>query len=822
MASAGAGPGRGSAVAELGRGLMAVLDISGERVAAVRSRHVLAALAATQWLLLAVLALRAGHDGWVYDPAARPGAGVVSALPGIVLFQTLVLLPLALVLVFAVARELAGRVFAAWAATVWVLLPYAGIVFANRSFRHAYVDRFLTHAVGLAADPAFPALVLFLLASLFALRAARAGAAAEVAGAVVAAAAAVAFAPRAATVAIVPVAALAAGGRRRATAAAALLLAVLLLGVGLAVHAGLLAGPLGRVSPGTAGDILASLKETFWSGRVLEWLLAAGIVGALRGRLPAGTVVAVASLAGFLSISGGADPRSASVAMLQGVLPAWFAIVLAVASIPLLAPRGGARRPAAEVLEGWRGRLLAPVRGGAAVEDRESSRAVPMPLWAAIAISCFVGVMLFVGIWNATRYPVALGYDAAEHIAYADQLIQQGKIPTQAQGGEYYTPPGYYALAGAATWVGGRLGMDDPHRAAQVLNILFVLATAALLLALARMLFPRRPVLWVAAVGFFAFLPVVSKTAAMFHPETLNMLVSTAAVTLGVRMLLRRDFGLRWLALLGCLLGLGQLVRASSLFTLAAVGIAFLAALGSGPVRRQISWRKVALALAALVVVVTPWYARQVVTYHKQPIYVNTALTQQLFDPAPYPSPPRPPYFGIALDDIFNRPVRPFYENQSLSETYTEIWGDWTGNFAWSGYSQGPSPGALVVLKNQSTIGVLPTFLAIAGWLALVALALTGRIRRLPFLPVILLPAIALGAYLWRGYIQTTPDGDLFKASYLLTTAPLWALAFGLAAERLVRRRPLVAAALVTVFLVSGVLELRFMLYGVREHMLPF
>ena len=57
-------------------------------------------------------------------------------------------------------------------------------------------------------------------------------------------------------------------------------------------------------------------------------------------------------------------------------------------------------------------------------------------------------------MWNASRYPIKVGYDALEHIAYADQLIHHGTIPGIATGGEYYTPPGYYAIAGAVSWIG--------------------------------------------------------------------------------------------------------------------------------------------------------------------------------------------------------------------------------------------------------------------------------------------------------------------------------------------------------------------------------
>jgi hypothetical protein len=159
--------------------------------------------------------------------------------------------------------------------------------------------------------------------------------------------------------------------------------------------------------------------------------------------------------------------------------------------------------------------------------------------------------------------------------------------------------------------------------------------------------------------------------------------------------------------------------------------------------------------------------------------------------------------------------------NQAPSETYTEIWGDWTGNFAWSGYSAGPWPKALTVLQDQSKIGVLPTLLALAGWLGMVALVVARRLERIPFLPVVLLPLLAVGGYLVRSYDNMTPDGDLFKASYLLTTAPIWALAFGLAFSWLARWRTL-ALTLAFVLVVCGVLELRFMLYGIRDHNVIF
>jgi hypothetical protein len=468
---------------------------------------------------------------------------------------------------------------------------------------------------------------------------------------------------------------------------------------------------------------------------------------------------------------------------------------------------GANAKPAPSTLRRIRERALAPVRA------REGS----MPFWAAVIIGCEFVLLLFVGCWNATRYPLLLGLDAAEHIAYADSLLQHGSLPHGT--GEFYTPPAFYALAAAATWVGSHIGMAEPHRAALYLNVLYVAATATLLLVLARLLFPRRPIVWVAALGFFALLPVVAKDASMFYPESLNMLVSTAGLTLGTWMLLRRRFSLRWLCVLAVVLAAGQLVRASSLFTFASVGIAFLAALATPSFRRAMPIRRLAIAFAALVVLTTPWYVHQTLTYHTQPFIARAGFVHNITTFPPRQG--RDHFFDVSIDDILHRPVRPFFTNEAVSETYVDIWGDWSGSFAWSSYSQGPSPEALTVLNDQSLIGIVPTLLAVAGWFGLLWLVIRRKVDRIPYLPIVLLPAIALVAYLWKAYAELSPDGDLLGATHILVTTPAWAIAFGLAFSWLSRYRYLLVAVTV-LFLVYGTLELRFILYGLREHWVLF
>jgi hypothetical protein len=305
------------------RVLRSALERTSRRVAEVPPRALLVALACIQWLLVVAVAVAIGRDGslWIVVP------------------QVLVLMPLLLLLIYETARRLGGPLFAAWAAFVWIALPYAGLAYANPSLRHGYAHQFLPRVLGLADDPRFLAMVAFLAAIFFTMRALETGASVDVAIAVVTAALGAAFAPRAALVALVPAVGLAVGGSKRHAIAAAAALAVLLACVGIAVDTGLLATPFAHLETRGPANTLASLSENFWSGRVLEWLAIAGVAGALRGRRPVGAMIGVALVATLFSLQTGPTPLESNLALLHALVPVWAAVALAIASIPLLVPR---------------------------------------------------------------------------------------------------------------------------------------------------------------------------------------------------------------------------------------------------------------------------------------------------------------------------------------------------------------------------------------------------------------------------------------------------------------------------------------------------
>jgi hypothetical protein len=417
--------------------------------------------------------------------------------------------------------------------------------------------------------------------------------------------------------------------------------------------------------------------------------------------------------------------------------------------------------------------------------------------WALVALG---GAIV---LWNAAAYPSGAGYDAPSHREYADFLIQHLRLPFRNETPEYYSPPLYYIVAGAVTWVGRQAGLGDPHKLAQLLNVPIVVGTLLLVAALARLLWPERRWLAPAAVGYVALSPVLTRTASMFNPEPTDLFVSMLCLYLAARMFVRRRYTWRAALGLGVTLGCGEMVRQFSLWTLAVVVLAFAAALWMRAAERRALSASLAITLAACVAIAAPWY-----------VYRSAHYGNVVFD-RPHSAKPlwerRPAsfYVGTGLPDLFTKPYRPHMVNQAWPETYADIWGDWYGVFEWSKAARAdPSPPANAWLVVQNVIGLLPTALALAGWLVLFARSL--RRRAAPLLLVALLPLAGIAGYLYFTVSYPTPDGDVLKPTYMLTTLGAWALCFAWAATKLGERSPrLVAGALVLLAL----LDLPFVLY---------
>ena len=363
--------------------------------AAIRPAYVLGGLVCVQWLAVLTLGLTVRHNGWLYYAggdqlwhytgayllahghlppsyvgygwslmllpfAAIAGPNLVSALPAIILLNTLVLLPVALLCVYGIAARLAGRLFGYWAAALWIFLPYLGVLFVEPGYHQKYTELTLPQLEGLSSVPDFPSTVALLVSAYFCLRAAEAASGWQSGlAAGLAAGYSIAIKPSNSIFLVAPALLLLLTRRRNLlTFAAGLAPALLTLAVwkyrGLGALAATPAAPI-RLAAGVGGllnrihppslnswahlhQVLLALREHFWIMRVLEWAPIAGtlalLVRARRGFLLVGAWFAVYVLAKATYIPASVEDAS----FWRIMMPAFPAFVLLGAAIVLAVP----------------------------------------------------------------------------------------------------------------------------------------------------------------------------------------------------------------------------------------------------------------------------------------------------------------------------------------------------------------------------------------------------------------------------------------------------------------------------------------------------
>lgn len=363
-------------------------------------RLVLAVIVALQLVSVLVFALATPHNGWLYFhggdqlwyynsgwllgdgilptavvgyawpvllvPAALIGGhSYLDALPLIMLAQVVVLVPLATVLVYLLARRIAGAAFGAVAASLWAFGPLLAIPFWDDRYHERYAEIFLPQTMGFTGLADFPSTVCVLAAALFALRAAERRTLDDAVLCGLLAGFAIGLKPANAVFLAGPALALAAARcwGQLAAFGAAVLPAVLTLtlwkyrglgtvpvldasGMRVAAGATVAALDVGRyldVDFGHLQDNLDQLREFFWSARLLEFVPIAGTIALLRRSLP------VALLVGgwfwsYLIVKGTYELATVeSGSFFRFLMPAFPAYVLLGASLLLLVPTVGGR-----------------------------------------------------------------------------------------------------------------------------------------------------------------------------------------------------------------------------------------------------------------------------------------------------------------------------------------------------------------------------------------------------------------------------------------------------------------------------------------------
>jgi hypothetical protein len=414
---------------------------------------VLVPLVAAQWLALVGFVLTVRHNGWLFYqggdqtfyyttswllsdwtmPTTPIGYGwsyltapialftdqnLLNGLPGIILLQTVVLLPVALLCVYGIAARIGGRILGYAAAALWVAAPYAAIEAFDQRYHQKYVELFLPQALGLTGLADFPSMVCLLVAAYFGFRALDSDDWRDGALCGLAAGFACGIKPANGVFVAAPLVAFLIGRRWRQLLpfAAALVPPLVALAVwkqrGLGANPALALGDGELAFASAALAPLASLfdpltkyihfdwdqftqnrdvmREFFWSVRPLDYLPFAGAIALARRSLPKAALVFV-WWGGYLLVKG-ASPiaRVEDGSFFRLVMPAFPAFFLLTISIPLLVPTLGPKL--------WQ-RFPAP----------EPRRISLRPLAAGFAIFALIPLIVVAAV-SPQRGPVAVNY----------------------------------------------------------------------------------------------------------------------------------------------------------------------------------------------------------------------------------------------------------------------------------------------------------------------------------------------------------------------------------------------------------------------------
>ena len=363
--------------------------------------YVLAPLVAVNLAVVAAIALRAGHNGWLYG---RPGPGIhgwtaawalghlwvpstpvsyglpvlewplalalggslAAALPGVVVVQAAIGGSIVLLATYGIGARIGGRLFGYVSALGWVVAPVLSLGFfyaGEREFQgipyHDYrglvLDTVVPDALGLTNTGAFLSLVAVAVAAWLVVRSLDTGDWNDVLLGGLVAGFALALDPENAVFLPAPLLALAVARRWRHGLGFAAALVPALATLALWRWTGL--GHVGGF------DGLAFTWEDFrinrihlrgagWSLLLVEWIVVAGSFGLLR-KAPAKGVLVVTWFAGFFVLKSGSIARGG---VLDGSIfpllePAYPAFVLIAAGVLLLLPGLGRRRVQPRVRE---------------------------------------------------------------------------------------------------------------------------------------------------------------------------------------------------------------------------------------------------------------------------------------------------------------------------------------------------------------------------------------------------------------------------------------------------------------------------------------
>lgn len=425
---------------------------------------------------------------------------------------------------------------------------------------------------------------------------------------------------------------------------------------------------------------------------------------------------------------------------------------------------------------------------------------------------------------NAVLHDPRVGYDAAAHRAYAG-VLAHGRLPSPAESSEFFSAPLSYVPAAALL----ALRLPEPI-VAKLWQLLQVGYAAVLLIYLRRIARALKMTAWGELAALLTLLgaAVWWRSFALLRPEALLASVVVVAAYHTIR-LFQGERAIGHFVTAGVLWGLACLSRQWGI--LAVLGVVAAAGIAPKPDRRW--WRGVAISAACCAVVAGPFYAYLHLRFGSVTAFNQSTAPARL-------------NWGWNPIAAARSPFTPGLRGRPLDILYADTYGDYWMYFLARGVGangRSVSGSHLVdaladgtTLKSSnvhrmarylrvSLLGSIPAGVVIV-WAALAGcvVAVVGGVRRRDGVPgaavlVGILVSTLLG-YAWFVMRYTAPAGDTdtVKASYLLQAWPILCLFTGAWVDRLRRRFPRGAMAVIvllaaTVLINAGTMVTRFIAF---------
>ncbi|HVU13501.1 MAG TPA: hypothetical protein VHD90_19615 [Phototrophicaceae bacterium] len=423
-----------------------------------------------------------------------------------------------------------------------------------------------------------------------------------------------------------------------------------------------------------------------------------------------------------------------------------------------------------------------------------------------LLVALFVIVNAIV-VWNVIHQQSAAAYDSEGHYANV-AVIAQGRLPTLADSGEFFSPPLPYLLPALVARVSqtcltpNQNCFEGIRKLGQAQNVVVSVVTIFFLLRLGQQLQPDEATLRTLALLLLAMLPVYYKTFSFMRGEPFVVLFTLLLID-RLLILLQRPPGWLDAVSLGTFGGLLLLSRQWGIFILIGVALWWVLLLVK---RRQTGLRLIVPGLAAslIALILGGWFYLG--------LLVNSGTMLAFNRPADTAPKPITFFTGLGGSNLFTYPFSPGYDGQALPIFYTEIWGDYFGYF----YLQRPvvavryPASVLSYMGRVNALSLLPTLLLLIGlvygiYRLIRSLATTLDDKALIVSLLTSVTLISIVGFIWFLARYPSGDADTAKATYLLQIFPCLCLLTAVWLTVIRRRWPILFNVLVLLLIVVAV-----------------